>query len=481
VPPIGGTADRVQVLASFAPDALEGDVELSAIVEFAAHLCEADVAAVTLVGETSDRFLIHHGSDRREIPRGEAFCPHAMEGTDTMVVPDVAADPRFADYATVTGPPHIRFYAGQPLVTPEGVTIGTLSVICTKARPEGLSDLQREGLKVLADSVMLRLRAHRKKLEVEREVEAREAQFRSLADSIPAIAWSATPDGQFDYFNQRMIDFTGKPDEKEGQSFHPEDWKKASAMWQRCLKTGEVYEVEHRLCRHDGEYRWMISRAVPVRDEDGKIVKWFGTAVDIHEIYAASEARDLLARELSHRIKNIFAVVAGLVSLTARKHLGCRDYAEELTGMIRALGRAHDFVRPVGGEARDNLRGLLTELFAPYGNRVQVQGADFALSPRATTPIALIFHELATNAAKYGSLASEGGTVELTVRERKQDLKLLWRERGGKPPKKAPKDGFGSRLVEMSVTGQLSGTWERRFEPEGLAVDLTLSKEALST
>ena len=149
--------------------------------------------------------------------------------------------------------------------------------------------------------------------------------------------------------------------------------------------------------------------------------------------------------------------------------------------MIRALGRAHDFVRPVGGEARDNLRGLLTELFAPYGNRVQVQGADFALSARATTPIALIFHELATNAAKYGSLASEGGTVELTVRERKEDLKLLWRERGGKPPKKAPKDGFGSRLVDMSVTGQLSGTWERRFEPEGLAVDLTLSKEALST
>jgi PAS domain S-box-containing protein len=479
-PATGGTAERMQVLASYAPDALEGDAELSAIAEFAAHLCQADVAAVTLVGETSDRFLIHHGSDRREILREEAFCPHAMEGTDTFVVADVAADPRFAHYRTVTGPPHIRFYAGQPLVTPEGVAIGTLSVICTQPRPEGLSDLQCEGLKVLADACMMRLRAHRKKLEVEREVEAREAQFRFLADSIPAIAWSATPDGRFDYFNQRMIDFTGKPDEKEGQSFHHEDWKKASAMWQRCLKTGEVYEIEHRLCRHDGQYRWMISRAVPVRDEDGKIVKWFGTAVDIHDIYAASEARDLLARELSHRIKNIFAVVAGLVSLTARKHPGCRDYAEELTGMIRALGRAHDFVRPVGGEARDNLRGLLTELFAPYGNRVHVQGADFALSARATTPIALIFHELATNAAKYGSLASEGGTVELTVRERKEDLKLLWRERGGKPPKKAPKDGFGSRLVDMSVTGQLSGTWERRFEPEGLAVDLTLSKEALS-
>ena len=149
--------------------------------------------------------------------------------------------------------------------------------------------------------------------------------------------------------------------------------------------------------------------------------------------------------------------------------------------MIRALGRAHDFVRPVDGEERDNLRGLLAELFAPYGNRIRIQGADFALSPRATTPIALVFHELATNAAKYGALASEGGAVDLTVRERKNDLRLVWREHGGKRPRKPQKDGFGSRLVEMSVTGQLSGTWERRFEPEGLVVELTLSKEALST
>ena len=471
----------MRVLASFAPDALDGDAELSAIARFAAHLCSADVAAVTLVGNSSDRFLIHHGTDRQEIPREQAFCPHAMEGRDTLVVPDVAEDARFANYPTVAGPPYVRFYAGQPLITPEGVAIGTLSVVCTRPKPDGLDSLQREGLKVLADAVMLRLRAHRKKLEVEREAEAREAQFRTLADSIPAIAWSATPDGQFDYFNQRKIDFTGKPNDQSGGAFHPEDWKKASAMWQHCLKTGEVYEIEHRLCRHDGEYRWMISRAVPVRDEDGTIVRWFGTAVDIHDIYAASEARDLLAKELSHRIKNIFAVVAGLVSLTVRKHPESRDYADELYGMIRALGRAHDFVRPVDGESGDNLRGLLKELFAPYGDRISISGADFALTSRAATPVALVFHELATNAAKYGALASEGGTVELTVRERKNDLVLLWRERGGKPPKKKHAEGFGSRLVEMSVTGQLRGKWERRFEPEGLVVELTLSKEALAT
>jgi PAS domain S-box-containing protein len=479
-PRLGEASHGLQALASYAPDALEGDAELSAIAEFAAHLCEADIAAVTLVGETSDRFLAHHGSTRREIAREQAFCPHAMEGRETMVVPDVTADARFADYPTVKGPPHIRFYAGQPLITPEGVAVGTLSVLGSTPRPDGLSELQREGLAVLADAVMLRLRAHRKKLEVEREIEAREAQFRTLADSIPAIAWAADGQGNFEYFNKKMVEFTGDPDDKDGKSFHPDDWEKASKLWQRCLKTGEIYEIEHRLCRHDGEYRWMMSRAVPVRDENGTIIRWFGTAVDIHDIYAASEARELLSRELSHRIKNIFAVVAGLVSLTARKHPEFRDYADELTGIIRALGRAHDFVRPVDGAVRDNLHGLLEELFAPYGDRVRISGADFAIHARAATPLALVFHELATNAAKYGALASEQGLVELKVKERKDELVLLWRERGGKAPKKKPKDGFGSRLVEMSVTGQLDGTWERRFEPAGLVVELTVPKRAIA-
>ena len=110
--------------------------------------------------------------------------------------------------------------------------------------------------------------------------------------------------------------------------------------------TGEIYEVEHRLCRHDGEYRWMIGRAVPVRDSAGEIVRWFGTAVDIHELYAASESRDLLAKELSHRIKNIFAVVSGPDLAVGAQAARSAEFGKELIGTIRALGRAHDYVRP---------------------------------------------------------------------------------------------------------------------------------------
>jgi PAS domain S-box-containing protein len=477
-------AEHLQILASYAPDALEGDPELAAIVQFAARLCETPVAAVTVTGPERERFLVHHGSSVREISREIAFCPYTMAGDETMEVPDAMLDSRFANNPNVVGGPRIRFYAGRPLITGEGVAIGTLSVIDSTPRPDGLTDLQREGLAVLADAVMLRLRAHRKKLEVEREVQAREEYLHILADSIPAIAWSATPDGHFDYFNKQMVEFTGRTDDQSGGAFHPEDWKKASALWQRSLKTGEVYEAQHRLCRHDGVYRWMISRALPVRDAEGKVVRWFGTAVDIHDIYEASEARELLAKELSHRIKNIFAVIIGLVSLTARKHPEMRGFADDLTGTIRALGRAHAFVRPDDGATRDNLRSLLEELFAPYGSgdgaRVKVGGDDLAIKPRTATPLALVFHELATNSAKYGALAVADGVVSLKIADKGETVKLHWRERGGKKPKKAPKEGFGSRLIEMSICGQLGGSWQRRFDDEGLEVELTLPKSALA-
>ncbi|HSQ95493.1 MAG TPA: PAS domain-containing protein [Croceibacterium sp.] len=473
----------MKILASYAPDSLEGDPDLAAITRFAAHLCQAPVAAVTVTGPQNERFLTHHGSTLREIPRDIAFCPHVMACGQTMVVPDAREDARFANNPNVLGAPHIRFYAGQPLISGEGVALGTLSVIDSTPRPEGLTELQRDGLIVLADAAMLRLRAHRKELAAEREAEAREEYLHKLADSIPAIAWSATPEGHFDYFNQRMVDFTGLPDDQSGSALHPDDWKTASAKWQHSLKTGEIYEVEHRLCRHDGEYRWMISRALPVRDGDGKILRWFGTAVDIHDIYEASEGRDLLAKELSHRIKNIFAVIAGLVSLSARQHPEALQFADELTATIRALGRAHEFVRPVDGARRGNLQTLLKELFAPYGSgdgaRVKVTGDDLAISSRTATPLALVFHELATNAAKYGALATADGRVTLKIADNGKRVKLTWRETGGKAPKKTPQEGFGSRLVEMSVTGQLGGTWERRFEDDGLVVEFSLPKATI--
>jgi two-component sensor histidine kinase len=167
-----------------------------------------------------------------------------------------------------------------------------------------------------------------------------------------------------------------------------------------------------------------------------------------------------------------------------RKQPEHREFGEELIGTLRALGRAHDYVRPAGNERRRSLHGMLADLFSPYriGGRSQisVHGHDARIAARAATPLALVFHELATNSAKYGALSVDEGTIDLTIDDRGDTLLLRWVERGGPAPKGELSDGFGSRLVEMSVTGQLAGTWERRFEKDGLVCELTVSKAAVA-
>ncbi|MEO6388193.1 MAG: PAS domain-containing protein [Croceibacterium sp.] len=475
---------RLRVMRDYALDSLVDDPELAEIARFTARLCEAPVALVSLVEAERQRFLAREGLEETETPRDVSFCAHAMLQDEMMEIRDATLDERFASNPLVIGDPNIRFYAGQPLKSEEGLPLGSLCVIDTKPRPQGLNDFQRQGLEVLGQAAMRRLRSRRHSLAAQREAEERETYLRLLSDSIPAISWSADPKGNFEYFNKRMIDFTGVADDQTGAAFHPEDWAKANVAWQHSLATGDTYEFEHRLKRADGEYRWMIARAVPVRDNDGNIQRWFGTAVDIHDLYAASEARDLLAKELSHRIKNIFAVVSGLVSLSVRKQPEHKAFGDELIGTVRALGRAHDYVREAGGQRRNSLLGMLADLFSPYRegatNRVDVHGDDTVIAARAATPLALVFHELATNSAKYGALSNEDGTVDLTITDEGDTLLLRWVERGGPAPEEAPTDGFGSRLVEMSVTGQLGGSWVRRFEPTGMNCELTVSKAAIA-
>ena len=475
--------ERLAVLASFDAGTLQDDPELTALVTFAAHLCDVPVAQISLVEQERQRFLAAKGVGVRETPREHSLCTHAMQRSELLEVRNAAESELFGSNPLVTGPPHIRFYAGQPLVSDEGAPLGALCVVDVQPRPEGLTPTQRDGLRVLAQAVMRRLSAHRETLHATRAIAQREEQLRTLADSMPAIVWSADADGRFDYFNKGLLDFIGS-DDPSGSAFHPEDWVRCDAAWKHSLQTGETYEVEHRMLHHDGEYRWMLSRAIPVRNAAGDIVRWFGTAVDIDAVHKLSENRDLLSRELSHRIKNIFAVVVGLISLEARKNPDHRDFADTLIETLRALGRAHDFVRPASGSTRESLKGLLEVMFAPYGDgRVQIGGEEVAIAPRAATSLALVFHELATNSAKYGALSTDEGGVTLNIMGDGEVVKLFWQERGGPPIETVPEvdsSGFGSRLVEMSVTGQLGGSWERRFERDGLVVELTVSKEAIA-
>lgn len=482
-------AARLDVVQSFGAAALEDDPELQAIVEFAAKLCNAPVSLVTLLEEDKQRFLAREGIDQRDTPREVAFCNYTLGQSDLLEVPNAPADPRFKANPLVTEEPEVRFYAGQPLVSSEGASLGTLCVIDTKPHSEPLSELQREGLAVLAQAAVRRLEARRSALEAELTIAEREQRLLRMIEGVPQIAWSADTDGNFDYYNKRWKQVTGEEPPKtaiEWKPFlHPDDFDATFAKWQERFSAGEKFDAEFRIKCADGSWKWVLGLAVPVTEGDGHTRRWFGTVTDIDEVRNALEERDLLANELSHRIKNIFAVVMGLATLKARKSPEHEPFALELNKVLQSLGRAHEFVRPDEGPVQSSLQGLLGALFAPYADvedapRVHISGMDTAISPRAATPLALVFHELATNSAKYGALSNDTGHVDLEVSEEGDSIHLRWSEHGGPPVEDAGTTGFGSRLVEMSVKGQLQGTWERHFEPDGLVAEITMAKAALA-
>ena len=264
--------------------------------------------------------------------------------------------------------------------------------------------------------------------------------------------------------------------------FHPDDQERAWAVWRQSLTTGEPYNIEYRLRHADGTYRWVLGRALPIRDPgaDGAITRWFGTCTDIHEQKLAFEEREVISQELSHRIKNIFSVVSGLISFAARRRPEFGAIAADLRDRITALGRAHDFVRPHSQASRptmrqDSLKGLLGELFSPYQRRdegrLTVAGDEIVIDDRSATPLALLFHELATNASKYGALSTDNGKVAVHIGHDDETVTIVWRETGG-PAVVAPDQpgGFGSQLIELSTVRQLGGTVTREWLTEGLIV-----------
>lgn len=320
-----------------------------------------------------------------------------------------------------------------------------------------------------------------------------EMRFRTLADTMPQMVWSTLPDGYHDYFNARWYEFTGMPQgstDGEGWSgmFHPDDQAEAWAVWRHSLATGEPYRIEYRLRHHSGQYRWVLGQALPVRDGAGRIARWFGTCTDIHQARLAQEEREVIAQELSHRIKNIFAVIGGIVSLAARQHPESSAFADRLRGRIFALGRAHDFVRPHSRASQPvpspaSLQALILQLLDPYRSgddtRIAFDGVDAPIDDGAATPLALLFHELATNAAKYGALSLPEGRISIETSVVGEDYHLIWRELDGPAPI-AGSQGFGSRLISLSVEGQLRGRLRRHWEPTGLVVELDVPLISLS-
>ena len=326
------------------------------------------------------------------------------------------------------------------------------------------------------------------------ETRKQHLSFAAIADAMPQMVWSTQPDGFHDYYNSGWYRFTGVPQgSTDGElwngMFHPDDQARAWLRWSHSLATGEPYEIEYRLRHHSGEYRWVLGRARAVRNDKGEIIRWFGTCTDIHDTKKAAEYVELLSQELSHRIKNIFAIIQSLIGLSGRRAPESTAFAKDLQGRIAALGRAHDLARPHSDQSRPHqggvtLHSLAREILKPYlamdDGRITISGEEVPVDDAAATPFALILHELATNAKKYGALSTIEGQVHLFTSCDGEHCQLIWAETGGPTVMGEPATmGFGTKLVVASAQSHLNGTIEREWDAGGLVVTITCPHSSL--
>ena len=219
-----------------------------------------------------------------------------------------------------------------------------------------------------------------------------------------------------------------------------------------------------------------------------ELATFVGTALRMQRseerLRVALETQEVLTREMSHRLKNVFALTASMVRLAVKGARDKHDLAQTVSGRLQALASAHALVLPgLGdgsrGSTSSDLKTLLTAVVRPHEDansgyaRCKLTGPQFDCDEHAVSSIALIIHELATNAAKYGALTSEAGCVDLSWRFEDELLVLRWIENGG-PSTAAPSHaGFGSELVQGTVE-QLGGTLDYDWQADGVAITISL-------
>jgi two-component sensor histidine kinase len=293
--------------------------------------------------------------------------------------------------------------------------------------------------------------------------------------------------------DERAYDLWGvSKDEKEitfeilSRNIHPADLERVRSAFAATRAVIGAYEIDFRILSGN-DLRWISARG---QGDDADIADrlMFGVFLDVTQRKQAEEANELLAGEMSHRVKNLLNIATALTQITKRSAATKEDMAQELTDRLMALGRAQELVRPMPGRKHEAalLGDLISILLAPYDEkgatvRIRVSVPKINVGEASSTALALVIHELATNSAKYGALSLASGTLDVSCNANGDDVVVTWTERGG-PPIDSPSklEGFGSRLVHRSMSTQLNGAIAFDWSEEGVVVTLRMSKDRLA-
>jgi two-component system CheB/CheR fusion protein len=333
----------------------------------------------------------------------------------------------------------------------------------------------------------------------ERALRASEEQFRALAESMPQLVWTANPDGQVDYYNRRVLDFEGISYDADGAwtwqpVLHDDDTVPTVSAWREAVESGGTYQCEHRVRMADGSLRWHLSRAVPAHDDDGRLVKWYGTATDIHDLkqaqarlQEADQRKDEFIATLAHELRNPLAPIRSAVDIFKLKGpadgilVTAREIIErQVTHMVRMIDDLLDVSRLTRGKLSLHSEPLLlADILAQMHDVVRSQIDSAAQQVRITQPeravllhgdavrLVQVFANLLHNASKFSPSGScidvvaetEDGGVEIAVRDRGAGIATEHLDEVfalfGQVPAEAGQSGLGiglslsRKLVEM--------------------------------
>lgn len=266
---------------------------------------------------------------------------------------------------------------------------------------------------------------------------------------------------------------------------YPEDWRLIEGEVDHLLAPDEanVMDLTHRILQPDGTIRWVNARKQVTFDGDTPVSGVFAV-VDITDKKIAEQQNEILIGELNHRTKNLITVISG-ITRQMKRHCPPEEFADRLDERLLALSRNQDAMVGGRGTAFD-LSGIVREQSKPFqaavGERLRMNGTSIEMSPNAAQVIGMVFHELLTNAVKYGALSTRDGEIELEwgFEQDGSALQIAWKEQNGPAVKAPERTGFGGEVLTALPRMSLDADVTLDYAPEGLRYVMKMPVAALS-
>jgi PAS domain S-box-containing protein len=264
---------------------------------------------------------------------------------------------------------------------------------------------------------------------------------------------------------------------------HPNDRAQFKALIRAVSREKPAYKMTLRFVCPDGREIWLEESSRAEFDADGRCLRLKGLTLDITERKQAEERQGLLTAELDHRVKNLLSRVAVISSYTRQSSSSIDEFVERLDRRIQSMANAHSLLSQSRWNGVD-LADLVHNQLAPYStiSNIKIEGPEVRLAPTATQALAMAFHELVTNAVKYGSLSNPNGRVSVNWdRQNGEDtaarVKIEWREFGGPPVARSPKLGYGTSLIRELIPHELGGAVDLTFTSDGVCCKIDIPIE----